>query len=137
MNKSQFKTNTKKRNGFTLVELVVVILVLGIIAAIATPKLFDTAGDARINSTKQSLAVLRDSIELYRSTNGSFPADKTAIETMLKSPFPVNQIAAAANDATLSVVTAGTALTASGAQDWKYDNTTGEIIINTSGYDSF
>lgn len=137
MKTSNCKTTVNKRSAFTLVELVVVILVLGIIAAIATPKLFDTAGDARINSTKQSLAVLRNSIELYRSTNGSFPADKTAIETMLKSPFPTNQITAAANDATLAVVTAGTALTASGAQDWKYDSTSGEIIINTSGYDGF
>jgi len=131
------KPSRKPQNGFTLVELVVVILVLGIIAAVAAPKLFDTATNARINSTKQSLVVLRDSIELYKSTNGSYPADKTAIETMLKSPFPTNQISAAANDASLAVVTAGTALSASGVQDWRYDSTTGEIIINTTGYDGF
>lgn len=130
----QHNTN---RKAFTLVELVVVILVIGIIAAVAAPKLFDTAGDARINSTVHTLSVLRDSVELYKSTNGSYPADKTAIETMLKGPFPKNQISAAANNATLSVVTAGTALSAGGAQDWKYDSTSGEVIINTSGYDTY
>ena len=127
----------KLRRGFTLVELVVVILVLGIIASIAAPKLFDTAGIARINSSRQSLIVLRDAIELYKASNGSFPADKTAIETMLKGPFPTNQITAAVNDASLVVVTAGTALSASGVQDWRYDSTSGEIILNTAGYDSF
>ena len=56
---------------------------------------------------------------------------------MINGPFPVNQITAAANDASLAVVTAGNPLSAGGAQDWKYDNTTGEIIINTAGYDGF
>jgi len=129
--------NKRTRKGFTLVELVVVVLVIGIIAAIAAPKMFDTANDARLNSTIQSLTVLRDSIELYRAANGSYPANQAAIETMLKGPFPKNQIAAAANDGTLAVETAGTALSVGGVQDWKYDSTSGEIIINTTGYDSY
>lgn len=136
MKRANTKSNTRHSGGFTLVELVVVILVLGIIAAVAAPKLFDTAGDARINSSKQSLAILRNAVELYKASSGSYPADKAAIQTMLKGPFPINQISAAVNDASLAVVTAGTALSASGAQDWKYDSTTGEFIINTTGYDA-
>ena len=62
------------RRGFTLVELVIVVLVIGIIAAIAAPKMFDTAGNARTNSTQQSLRTLRNAIELYRANNGSYPA---------------------------------------------------------------
>ncbi len=63
------------RNGFTLVELVVVILVLGIIAAIAAPKMFDTADDARTNSAISSVVIIRDAIELYRAQNGEFPGN--------------------------------------------------------------
>lgn len=129
--------NQQNRKGFTLVELVVVVLVIGIIAAIAAPKMFDTANDARLNSTVQSLTILRDSIELYRASNGSYPTTQAQIESMLKGPFPKNQIAAAANDASISIVTDGTALSASGAHDWKYDSTSGELIINTTGYDSY
>ena len=55
-----------RKKGFSLVELVVVVLILGIIAAIAAPKMFNTANDARTNATKQSLVVVRDAIELYR-----------------------------------------------------------------------
>ena len=64
-----------RRKAFTLVELVIVVLVLGIIAAIAAPKMFDTANDARQNATRQSLAVIRDAIQLYRAANGALPGD--------------------------------------------------------------
>ena len=136
-------TQSPKRRGFTLVELVVVVLVLGIIASVAAPKMFDTAGDARTNGTHQSLAVIRDAIELHRAQNGTYPGNagtdadfKADLKPFIKGGFPKNQITAAANDGTVAVQTAGTALSAGGAQDWKYDNTTGEFIINTTGYDS-
>jgi prepilin-type N-terminal cleavage/methylation domain-containing protein len=131
------------RKGFTLVELVVVVLVLGIIAATAAPKMFNTAGDARESSTSTSLAVVRDAIDLYHAQVGTYPGDagteadfKTDIESFLRGPFPTNQLPAAANDTTVRVQTTGTALTANGAQDWAYDSTTGEFIINTSGFDT-
>ncbi len=138
--------NLKKTNrkGFTLVELVVVILVMGIVAAVAAPKMFNAAGDARSNSTKQSLTVIRNAIQLYRAQSGVYPGEagseadlKADLVPYLQGPFPINQIPEAANDGTISVATAGTPLTVSGAQDWKYDNTTGEIIINTTGFGTY
>lgn len=133
----------QKRKGFTLVELVVVVLVLGIIASVAAPKMFDTAGDARDNSTSQSLQVVRDAIELHLAQNGAYPGDlgtdadfKADLKDFIKGAFPKNQVTGAAADATVAVVSAGSPLSASGAQDWRYDNTTGEFIINTTGYDA-
>lgn len=141
--KTRILNNRKRRAGFTLVELVVVVLVLGIIASVAAPKMFDTAGDARDNGTTQSLAVVRDAVELYRAEYGSYPGDagteadfQADLNDFLQGPFPKNQISAAANDATVKVETGGLPLSASGAEDWKYDNVTGEFIINTAGFDA-
>jgi general secretion pathway protein G len=137
------KTQQLKRGGFTLVELVVVVLVLGIIAAVAAPKMFDTANDARDNSTIQSLSVLRDGVELYKAKNGTYPGDagtegdfKADMREVLAGAFPKNQITAAASDATVKVEDSANALSASGAEDWKYNKQTGELIINTSGFDN-
>jgi general secretion pathway protein G len=134
--------NRSRRRGFTLVELVVVVLVLGIIAAVAAPKMFDTAGDARKGGTTQSLAVVRSAIELYYAKNGAYPGEggdadlKTDLKPFIRGAFPKNQLSGATGDASVTVQTTGTALSVGGTSDWKYDSTTGEFIINTSGFET-
>jgi len=91
---------TCKRAAFSLVELVVVVLIIGILAAVAAPRMFDTAGSARDAATKASLAIVRDSIELYRSQNGSYPPAatlSTALKPYVKGTFPSVQTTTATN----------------------------------------
>jgi general secretion pathway protein G len=124
------------RRGFTLVELVIVVLVIGIIAAIAAPKMFDTAGSARTNSTKQSLSTLRQAIELYRAQTGAYPAAAsmaTDLRTYLQGPFPSPQVGANQGVATVKSSTDNPITTASGGEGWIYNPTTGEIRVNDSG----
>ena len=124
--------NTGRRNGFSLVELTVVILIMGILAAVAAPKVFNKLGEARENGTRQSLAVLRGAVEAYYTEEGSYPADiSTDLNEYLKGQFP-NADALEGGNRTVKVYTAGTALVADAneAASWLYDNTTGEIRLN-------
>ena len=126
------------RRGFTLVELVVVILVLGIIAAVAAPKLFNVADNAKSSALKESLAVVRDAIQLYNSQNGTFPGTdeatlKTALKPYLRGPFPACPLGN--TNASIRVVTGDSAaLAASGTEGWAYNNQTGEFIANSAAY---
>lgn len=125
------RSKHSSRGGFTLVELVVVVLILGIIAAIAAPKMFDTAGDARNNGTRQSLAVIRDAIELYRAQNTAYPtgaALATNLEPYVRGSFPTCQVGNL--NANIFVSAADPIVVGGAGQGWAYNQTTGEFVVN-------
>ena len=83
------------RRGFSLIEMVIVILILGIIAAVAAPRMFDTASTAEQNTTRQQLAVLRNAIEMHRAQTGTYPiVDELPddMKKLLNGPFPAPKI---------------------------------------------
>ena len=78
-------------SGFSLIETGIVILILGIIAAVATPRMFDTATTADESTTRQHLQVLRNAIEMYRARDGAYPLANdlpSALASFLNGPFP-------------------------------------------------
>ena len=76
-------SNGRRSGGFSLIELVIVIVIIGVISAIAIPRLTRGANNAGSTALRGDLAVLRSSIELYRAEHeGKFPT-KAGISNQL------------------------------------------------------
>ncbi len=129
-----------RRRAFTVVELIVVVLILGILAAIAAPKLLATSGKATDNGLRHTLYVVRDAIDLYRMTNqGKYPgADgsqvtfKNDLKPYIRGDFPVCPVGPAQNDQVkmLGGTTLAAATTDTPTCGWKYNYETGEFAVN-------
>lgn len=66
--------NNARHPAFTLIELLLVVVILGILAAIAIPQFSDSSNEARASSLQSNLSVLRNAIEYYRSSHaGKYP----------------------------------------------------------------
>ncbi len=131
----------RKHKGFTLVELVVVVMILGILAAVAAPKLLGTSSAATNNGLRQTLATVRDAIERYAAENGGeLPGAsddteatfKSDLEEFLRGSFPTCPVSL--KDASVNVETADTDLAAEGTptSSWLFNTTTGEFIVNST-----
>ena len=64
----------KKRSGFTLIEMLIVIIILGILAMVIVPQITVSTDDAKVSTAKQNLSTLRSAIGLYQAQhNNTYP----------------------------------------------------------------
>jgi len=79
--------NMRRRRGFTLVELMIVVLILGALAAIAIPRIMGGAVLAKANGCHTNIATLNSMLELYNANNSAYPATLDVL-TALTAYFP-------------------------------------------------
>jgi prepilin-type N-terminal cleavage/methylation domain-containing protein len=86
------------RKGFTLVELLVVVLILSALAFIAVPRIGQSSTNAKVSACTTNVALLNSQIELYYSQNGAWPSalkDVTGSTTYFPDGAPVCPFATA------------------------------------------
>ena len=129
----------KKNKGFTLIELIVVLVLLGLIAAVAVPKYLDMTQKARENSLKSNLSSVRGAINLAYSQSvlenapspGSYPS--TISGSMFETNVVPDDIMTPTND--VRIVTGS--VTSDNSGGWVYNPSTGEVRIDLDSYVSW
>lgn len=72
--------------GFTLIEIMVVVVILGILAAVVVPRIMDRPDDARIAKARQDIRALQSALELYRLDNYQYPSTQQGLEALVSEP---------------------------------------------------
>jgi prepilin-type N-terminal cleavage/methylation domain-containing protein len=159
----------QRASGFTLVELLIVVIILAILAAVVIPQFAASTDDAKDASLDTTLANMRATLDLYYQQHGEYPsangdgtnaanttaaflaqltqysdsdgdAQPTKDATHVYGPYlrkPQLPTEPMTNNAALQIVTVGTlgmTATAGDPGGWKFDNVTGQFIVNDSAY---
>jgi len=73
-------------HGFTLIEILVVIVIMGILATLVVPKLMSRPDEARIVAVKQDIQTVLQALKLYRLDNGRYPSTEQGLQALVKKP---------------------------------------------------
>lgn len=74
------------QRGFTLLEVMVVVVILGILAALVVPKIVSRPDEARAIAAKQDIASLMQALKLYRLDNRSYPSTEQGLQALVARP---------------------------------------------------
>jgi general secretion pathway protein G len=74
------------RNGFTLIEVMVVIVILGVLAALVVPRVLSRPDEARAVAAKQDIATIAQALKLYRLDNQRYPTAEQGLAALTAKP---------------------------------------------------
>ena len=72
--------------GFTLIEVMIVIVILGILAALIVPKVMGRPDEARVVAARQDIATIMQALKLYRLDNRRYPTTEQGLDSLVKKP---------------------------------------------------
>ncbi len=76
----------RRQSGFTLIEVMVVVVILGILAALIVPKIMSRPDEARAIAAKQDVAALAQALKLYRLDNRRYPSTEQGLQALVAKP---------------------------------------------------
>lgn len=76
----------KRHSGFTLIEVMIVIVILGVLAALIVPKVMGRPDEARIAAAKQDIFTIMQSLKLYKLDNRRYPTTEQGLAALVQKP---------------------------------------------------
>ncbi len=81
-----FHASAAQTRGFTLIEIMVVVVIMGVLAALVVPRLMGRTDDARLLAARQDIATLMQALKLYRLDNQRYPTTEQGLQALVTRP---------------------------------------------------
>ena len=79
----------KLRSGFTMVELMAILIIIGLLATLVVTKVADQIDKARVTTTKANLKTLHTSVNQFKMDTGRFPAEEEGLMALIEQPSDI------------------------------------------------
>jgi len=79
-------TITSGQRGFTLIELMVILVIIGVLAALIVPNVIDWADESRVTAARADVANLMQALKLYRLDNQRYPTQEQGLQALVQRP---------------------------------------------------
>jgi general secretion pathway protein G len=76
----------KSVRGFTLIEIMIVVVILGILAAVVVPRIMNRPDDARVTAAQSDIRVIMQQLKLYRLDSGAYPSTDQGLQALVTKP---------------------------------------------------
>ncbi len=77
---------TRNQKGFTLIEIMVVIIILGLLAGLVLPRILGQEEKAKIGTAKVQIRSLESALDAYKLDNGSYPSTEQGFDALIRKP---------------------------------------------------
>ncbi len=84
--RTALRTRQQMQAGFTLIELMVVLVIIGVLAALIVPNVLDRADDARVTAARTDVGNLMQALKLYKLDNQRYPTAEQGLEALRSKP---------------------------------------------------